>query len=163
MSFYFLETTAFAGLFVREPGTDALIRLMRTVDDNCKLISAVTPLEIYAAIRRRERAGDTAPEDAAAALDSLRQEAARLVQQPLNPAVLEAASQFLDRTRLRWPEALQLATASAAREMFKATEIVVVSLLASAAGSRPRGACFPVFNPADDLAQTPPDLAEEAQ
>lgn len=162
MSFYFLETTAFAGLFVREPGTDALIRLMRTVDDNCKLISAVTPLEIYAAIRRRERAGDIAPEDAAAALDSLRQEAARLVQQPLNPAVLEAASQFLDRTRLRWPEALQLATASAAREMFKATEIVVVST------SRPlleaaRAEHFPVFNPADDLAQTPPDLAEEAQ
>jgi uncharacterized protein len=162
VSFYFLETTAFAGLFVREPGTDALIRLMQTVEDNSKLISAVTPLEIYAAIRRRERADDIAPEDAAAALDSLRQEAARLVQQPLNPAVLEVACQLLDRTCLRWPEALQLATASAARDMFKTTEIVVVStsrpLLEAARAER-----FPVLNPAEDLAQTPPDLADDAR
>jgi len=30
---------------------------METVEDNRKLISAATPLEVYAAIRRRERAG----------------------------------------------------------------------------------------------------------
>ena len=57
MSFYFLEATAFAKLFVREPGTDALIRLMETVEDNRKLIAASTPLEVYAAIRRSERTG----------------------------------------------------------------------------------------------------------
>ncbi len=68
MSLYFLETTAFARLFVREPGTDALIRLMETVEDNRKLISAASPLEVYAAIRRRERSGQIAPEAAAAAL-----------------------------------------------------------------------------------------------
>ena len=70
VSFYFLEATAFAKLFVQEPGTDALIRLMEAVEDNRKLISASTPLEVYAAVRRRERAGDISPEDAAAALDS---------------------------------------------------------------------------------------------
>ena len=58
MSCYFLEATAFAKLFVQEQGTDALIRLMEAVEDNRKLISASTPLEVYAAIRRRERAGD---------------------------------------------------------------------------------------------------------
>ena len=68
---------------------------MEAVEDNRKLISASTPLEVYAAIRRRERAGDISAEDAAAALDSLRMEAARMVQQPLNPAVLEAARQLL--------------------------------------------------------------------
>ena len=57
MSCYFLESTAFAKLFVQEPGTDALIRLMESVEDNRKLIAASTPLEVYAAIRRRERAG----------------------------------------------------------------------------------------------------------
>jgi hypothetical protein len=36
-------------------------------------------------------------------------EAARMVQEPLNPAVLEAARQLLDRTTLRWPDTLQLA------------------------------------------------------
>ena len=127
MSCYFLEATAFARLFVQETGTDALIRLMEAVEDNRKLISASTPLEVYAAIRRRERAGAITPEDATAALDSLRMEAARMVQEPLNPAVLEAARQLLDRTTLRWPDTLQLAAALVARDMFQGTEIIFVS------------------------------------
>jgi predicted nucleic acid-binding protein len=127
VSCYFLEATAFAKLFVREPGTDALIRMMESVEDNRKLIAASTPLEVYAALRRRERAGAITPEDAAAALEVLRLEAARTVQEPLNPAVLESARQLLDRTRLRWPDAVQLAAALVAREMFHGTEIVFVS------------------------------------
>ncbi len=127
MSCYFLEATAFAKLFVREPGTDTLIRLMETVEDNRKLIAASTPLEVYAALRRRERAGAIAPQDAAAALEVLRLEAARTVQEPLNPAVLESARQLLDRTSLRWPDALQLAAALVAREMFQGIEIIFVS------------------------------------
>ena len=127
MSCYFLESTAFAKLFVQEQGTDALIRLMEAVEDNRKLISASTPLEVYAAVRRRERSGGISPEDATAALDILRLEAARMVQQPLNPAVLEAARQLLDRTSLRWPDTLQLGAAVVARDMFLGTEIVFVS------------------------------------
>ncbi len=127
MSCYFLETTAFAKLFVQEPGTDALIRLMDAVEDNRKLIAACAPLEVYAAIRRRERSGEIGSEDAAAALEILRLEAARMVQEPLNPAVLEAARQLIDRTILRWPDALQLGAAIVARDMFQGTEIVFVS------------------------------------
>jgi predicted nucleic acid-binding protein len=127
VSCYFLEATAFAKLFVREQGTDELIRLMEAVEDNRKLISASTPLEVYSAIRRRERSGDLSTEDASAALDSLRLEAARMVQEPLNPAVLEAARQLLDRTTLRWPDTLQLAAATVARDMFQGTEIIFVS------------------------------------
>jgi predicted nucleic acid-binding protein len=127
VSFYFLEATAFVKLFIQEPGTDALIRLMETVEDNRKLISASTPLEVYAAIRRRERAGDITADSAVAALEVLRQESARTVQQPLNPAVLESARQLLDRTALRWPQALQLGAVLAARDMFKGAEIVFVS------------------------------------
>jgi predicted nucleic acid-binding protein len=127
VSCYFLEATAFAKLFVQEQGSDALIRLMEAVEDNRKLISASTPLEVYSAIRRRERSGGISPEDATAALDSLRLEAARMVQEPLNPAVLEAARQLLDRATLRWPDALQLGAALVAREMFQGTEIIFVS------------------------------------
>jgi hypothetical protein len=127
VSFFFLEATAFAKLFVREPGTDALIRLMETVEDNRKLISAATPLEVYAAIRRRERAGQVATEAAVTAFELLRVEAARMVQQPLNPGVIEAARVLLDRTTLRWPEALQLGAALAARDMFPGTRITFVS------------------------------------
>jgi hypothetical protein len=127
VSCYFLESTAFARLFVQDQGTGALIRLMEAVEDNRKLISASTPLEVYAAVRRRERSGGISPEDATAALDSLRLEAARMVQEPLNPAVLEAARQLLDRTTLRWPDTLQLAAALVARDMFQGTEIIFVS------------------------------------
>jgi predicted nucleic acid-binding protein len=127
VSCYFLEATAFGKLFVREPGTDTLIRLMETVEDNRKLIAASTPLEVYAALRRRERAGAITSADAAAALEVLRLEAARTVQQPLNPAVLECARQLLDRSALRWPDAVQLAAALVAREMFNGTEIIFVS------------------------------------
>jgi uncharacterized protein len=127
VSCYFLESTAFAKLFVQESGTDALIHLMEAVEDNRKLISASTPLEVYGAIRRRERSGTISAEDATAALDILRMEAARMVQQPLNPAVLEAARQLLDRTSLRWPDTLQLGAAAVARDMFQGTEVIFVS------------------------------------
>ncbi|HMG87842.1 MAG TPA: type II toxin-antitoxin system VapC family toxin [Terracidiphilus sp.] len=127
MNCYFLESTAFAKLFVQEPGTDALIRLMESVEDNRKLIAASAPLEVYAAIRRRERAGDISQADAAAAFEILRIESARMVQEPLNPAVLESARQLLDRTKLRWTDALQLGAALVAREMFRGTEIIFVS------------------------------------
>ncbi len=127
MSCYYLEATAFAKLFIQEQGTEALISLMEAIEDNRKLISASTPLEVYAAVRRRERAGDLSAEDATAALDILRMEAARMVQEPLNPAVLEAARQLLDRTTLRWPDALQLGAALVARDMFQGTEIIFVS------------------------------------
>jgi uncharacterized protein len=127
MSFYFLDATVFVKLFVQEPGTDALIRRLESVEDNRKLISAATPLEVYAAIRRRERAGDIAHADAATVLEALRLESARTVQQPLNPAVLEAARQLLDRTNLRWPQTLQLGAALTARDMFKGTPILFIS------------------------------------
>jgi uncharacterized protein len=100
---------------------------MEAVEDNRKLISASMLLEVYAAVRRRERAGAITPENAASAFDILRLEAAGMVQKPLNPAVLEAARQLLDRTTLHWPDTLQLAAALVARDMFQSTEIIFVS------------------------------------
>jgi predicted nucleic acid-binding protein len=159
MSCYFLEATAFAKLFVREAGTDALIRKMEAIEDNRKLIAASTPLEVYAALRRRERSGAISAADASAALEILRLEAARTVQEPLNPAVLECARQLLDRTSLRWPDALQLAAALVAREMFHGTEIIFVSaapqLLEAA-----RAEGFSTLNPATE--QEPAPAAETA-
>ena len=124
---YFLDSTAFVKLFVQEAGTDAIIRLMEATEDSRKLISAGSPLEIYAALRRRERTGGIGLEDSEAARTILRVEAARMVQQPLNPAVLEAARELLDRHELRSADALQLGAAVVAREMFQGIKIVFVS------------------------------------
>lgn len=158
MSCYFLEATAFARLFVQDQGTEALIRLMEAVEDNRKLISASAPLEVYAAIRRRERAGGISPEDATAALDILRMEAARMVQQPLNPAVLEAARQLIDRTQLRWPDALQLGAALVARDMFQGTEINFVS----ASAHLLEAAKSEGFNTIDPAQEAPEPVKEES-
>jgi uncharacterized protein len=147
VSCYFLDSTAFVKLFVQEEGTDAIIRLMEATEDNRKLLSAGTPLEVYAALRKRERVGGISHEDGEAARSILRVEAARMVQQPLNPAVLEAARQLLDRHELRWAESLQLGAAVVAREMFQGTEIIFVSadshLLDAAKAER-----FETLNPA---------------
>jgi hypothetical protein len=157
VSCYFLESTAFAKLFVKEAGSDALIRLMEAVEDNRKLISASTPLEIHAAIRRRERAGDISAEDAASAIEVLRQESSRMVQEPLNPAVLEAARQLIDRTNLRWPDCLQLGAAHVAREMFQGMEIVFVSSSAALLeAAKAEG-----FRALDPSKETPPAIVEE--
>lgn len=151
MKCYFLDSTAFVKLFVQEAGTEAIIRLMEATEDNRKLISAGTPLEVYAALKRRERAGGIAPADCDAARNILRVEAARMVQQPLNPAVLEAARQVLDRYELRCNEAMQMGAAVVAREMFQGMEIVFVSsdhrLLQVARDER-----FHIQNPAEDAA-----------
>ena len=149
MSCYFLDSTAFVKLFVQEAGTETIIRLMETTEDNRKLISAGTQLEVYSALKRRERDGGISPADSEAARGILRVEAARMVQQPLNPAVLEAARQLLDRHELRSADALQLGAAVVAREMFQGMEITFVSadqrLLNAAKAEH-----FETLNPADE-------------
>jgi uncharacterized protein len=144
---YFLDSTAFIKLFVQEAGTEAIIKLMEATEDNRKLISAGTPLEVYAALKRRERTGGLAAEDSEAARNILRVEAARMVQQPLNPAVLEAARRVLDRHELSATEALQLGAAQVAREMFQGMLIIFVAsdgrLLEAAKAEK-----FEVLNPA---------------
>lgn len=154
MSCYFLESTAFAKLFVQEPGTEGLIKLMESVEDNRKLIAASAPLEVYSAIRRRARAGGISQDDANAALEILRIESARMVQEPLNPAVLEAARQLLDRTELRWPDALQLGAAIVAREMFQGTEIIFVSALQHLLDAA-RSEGFNVVDPVNEAVSLP--------
>ncbi len=153
MSIYFLEATAFAKLFVSEPGSEALISLLDGVDDNRKMIAASTPLEIYAALRRRERTGSIAAADAISARESLRHESSRTVQQPLNPAVLEAAHELVERTTLRWPDALQLGAALTARAMFQTTPIIFVSAL-SLLLEAARAEGLETLNPADAHPET---------
>jgi len=152
---YFLDASAFAKLFVAEEGTSTVIHLMESVEDNRKLICAFTPLEVYAVLLRQERSGSLLPEDGEAARGILRNEAARMVQQPLNPAVLESARQLLDRYDLRSAEALQLASAMVAREMFYGVEIVFVSSqqrLLSASISENFATLNPIDGPPDGAA-----------
>ena len=56
MSCYFLESTAFAKLFVQEPGTDALIRLMESVEGyHAETITRPVKLATYEELRAEAR------------------------------------------------------------------------------------------------------------
>jgi predicted nucleic acid-binding protein len=127
LTYYFLESSAFAKLFVFEQGSAALIRLMEQVDDSRKLVSSLASLEVRSAIRRRQRAGDILPSDADQALDGLRAECTRIVEQPVIPAVIEGARLVLDSHPLRALDALHLATGVVMRDTLHVSDICFVS------------------------------------
>lgn len=148
MNLYFLESSAFAKLFVFEEGSEALIRLLESVDDSEKLLSALAALEVRSAIRRRERTGDISRADAELALANVVRETVRILEQPVTAMVIETASAMLDVHPLRALDALQLATCIVARETLRDSAIRFISsddVLLRAAQTEG----FPVLNPLD--------------
>lgn len=127
MTYYFLESSALAKLFVLEKGSEPLIRLMEQTEDTRKLVSSLASLEVRSAIRRRERAGEILSDDADNALDHLAAESLRMVEQPISPSVIEVTRYVLDQFPLRALDALHLATCIVARDTLQATDIYFVS------------------------------------
>ena len=127
MTYYFLESSALAKLFVMEDGSEPLIRLMEQTEDARKLVSSLASLEVRSAIRRRQRAGEIPAGDADLALDHLAAECLRMVEQPISPAVIEMTRYVLDQHPLRALDALHLATCLVARDTLQATDIYFVS------------------------------------
>jgi predicted nucleic acid-binding protein len=123
LSWYFLESSAFAKLFILEEGSEALIHLLQDVDDSRKLLSALAPLEVRSAIRRRERSDDISSSDADRALENVARECLRIIEQPVTATVVEAACAMLDIHPLRALDALQLATCIVARETLRVDDI----------------------------------------
>jgi hypothetical protein len=153
---YFLESSAFAKLFILEQGSGPLILLLEKVDDPQKLVSALASLEVRSAIRRRQRAGDILPADANSALHNLDAEILRIVQQPVSPAVIDVAKLVLDSHPLRAMDALHLASCVVMRDTLQVSDICFVSsddsLLKAASVEQ-----FPVLNPfCCDRAISPP-------
>lgn len=146
MTQYFLESSAFAKLFVLEQGSDSLILLLESVHDSQKQVSALASLEVRSAIRRREKMGDIRPSDATRALACLEAECAQIVEQPLTPAVVRTAKLVLDRYPLRTLDALHLATCIVIRDTHGFSDICFVSadeaLLRAAEAEH-----FPILNP----------------
>ena len=123
MTLHFLESSALAKLFVLERGSKELIALVERLSQPEKLVSTLSAVEVHSAIRRRERAGELAPADAAEALGILSAELARMTEQPVNARVIETAKQMLDRLPLRALDAIQLATCSVIRAVSGITDI----------------------------------------
>ena len=102
---------------------------MEAVEDNRKLISAATPLEVYAAIRRRERAGGISrlktrpPRSNILRLEAGAHGAGAAESRPC----LKPRANCSTAPRCAGPTALQLGAALVARDMFHGTVIIFVS------------------------------------
>jgi predicted nucleic acid-binding protein len=109
LALYYLETSALVKLYVREPGTDRLLQLVNLVENRFAVLS-LSQVEFRSAIRRRERAGDIDPNAASMLLDRFQQhQESRFLRQVLTDAVLDGASEMIDRYALRAYDAIQLA------------------------------------------------------
>lgn len=110
MTHYFFDTSALVKLYVQEAGTDRLLSLVENQSESQLAVLALSSVEARSAIRRRERAGDIDPQTAEAILQDLREHLDILfVRQPLNDALIDLASDMVDRYGLRAYDAMQLA------------------------------------------------------
>lgn len=97
-------------LYVQEAGTDRLLSLVENQSESQLAVLALSSVEARSAIRRRERDGDIDPQTAEAILQYLREHLDILfVRQPVNDALIDLASDMVDRYGLRAYDAMQLA------------------------------------------------------
>lgn len=110
MTHYFFDTSALVKLYVQEAGTDRLLSLVENQSESQLAVLALSSVEARSAIRRRERDGDIDPQTAEAILQYLREHLDILfVRQPVNDALIDLASDMVDRYGLRAYDAMQLA------------------------------------------------------
>ena len=109
MPSYFLDTSALAKLYVREPGTDKMLKLAKQADTNLVILS-LSRVELRAAVRRRVRSRDLSKENASAALAAFSEHlGAVYIVQHVTEALLEKALDLIDKHDLRAYDSIQLA------------------------------------------------------
>jgi uncharacterized protein len=110
LALYYLDTSALVKLYVREPGTDTLLRLASREAGHRLAILALAVVEFRSAIRRRERAKDLDGSAANRLIQRLNAHTeTRFLTQPLNDTVIEHGLRLVDRYPLRAYDAVQLA------------------------------------------------------
>jgi predicted nucleic acid-binding protein len=110
LALYYLETSALVKLYVREAGTDLLLRLVARGNDHRFAVLALARIEFRSAIRRREREGDIESGIAGQLLDRLDQHLEATFEcQGVGDSVIDVACSLVDRYPLRAYDAVQLA------------------------------------------------------
>jgi uncharacterized protein len=114
---FYLDTSAIVKLYVREPGTDSMLRLASAIPAHQLLVLSIAAVEVRSAVRRRERIGDIDTADAVAVLEQFTEHlASTLVRQSISDRTVDLSLRLVDGHGLKAYDALQLAGALAIAE-----------------------------------------------
>jgi predicted nucleic acid-binding protein len=128
LSLYYLDTSALVKLYVREPGTEQMLRLTSQAARNQLAVLALARVEIRSALRRRERAGEIASRVVVQLLERFQHHLeAVFMRQGITEATLEDACGLVDRHGLFALDAIQLAGYLALRTSSGANTPIFVS------------------------------------
>ena len=107
MAAYFLDSSAVAKRYIRETGSSWVRDITDPVSGNRSIVSAITAVEVTAAVVRRTRAGSILPADAAGALNQLRGDLRSLFRvSRIGTSTIESAMQLAERHALRGYDAV---------------------------------------------------------
>jgi predicted nucleic acid-binding protein len=110
LALYYFDTSALVKLYVREPGTERLLRLASRQAGHRFAVLTLAQVEFRAAVRKRQRLGDINEVVAGQLLARFEQHLeAKFVRQILTDSVLDTATELVDRYPLRAYDAIQLA------------------------------------------------------
>lgn len=110
MAVYYLDTSALVKLYIRESGTERMLRLAADPEASRLAILSLARAELYSAVRRRERAGDLDAVLVTQLLDRFESHLkTRFLRQSVSDQVLDLACALIDRHSLRAYDALQVA------------------------------------------------------
>jgi uncharacterized protein len=110
LALYYLDTSALVKLYVRERGTEEMLRLANRTTGNQLAVLSLAQVEIRSTIRRRERAGEIASTIVVQLLESFQRHLEGVfLRQVLTEAILDIACEMVDRHSLFALDAVQLA------------------------------------------------------
>ncbi len=128
MGLYYLDTSALVKLYVREPGTEQVLRLASGAAGNQLAVLSLAQVEIRSALRRRERAGEIAGMAVIQLLERFqRHMEAVFLKQVITEAMFDVACELVDRHGLFALDAVQLAGYLALRTSSGANTPIFVS------------------------------------
>jgi uncharacterized protein len=106
---YFLDTSALAKLYVREAGTEKMLKLAAQAETNLVILS-FSRVELRAAVQRRVRSRDISKENATTALTAFSEHLGTVyIVQHVTEALIERALGLIDKYGLRAYDSIQLA------------------------------------------------------
>jgi len=105
-----LDSSAFAKLFIREPGSEALETRLASVPDEGNAISIIAPLEVQSALQWRLRLGQLTPNAVQHAEADLQIATQNFTRYPVDTFTTDDVSTLIQRHSLRSLDALHLAS-----------------------------------------------------